>query len=371
MKRITSLLTLAILTLPSVASAAVGTDTPQFGDETAKIAHAVTTCRATPSIKGCDQVLLFATAVDQVNQTAAAGSGNAATIAPSVPATVAGRILPVQSGTALPPPDSPKASPALEFTATTTTKTASIGWTVPIGRQGNVNQALTFTVQTPIDQDADFENVATLDGMTKSTTVEMKYSRFDAVGAPWLIQVNAKYGAEQHTFFSSTDLAKSSTTRYPYQVGASFDLLLRDKALSTPDSIQFNSSIGLSYNFQHAYTDGGKSPDKQVLCPAATAGPVKCISGFIDAPIKTDKNLIAVNYKLISKSFAIAPSITYNASSHEYGIGFPLYLIPNASSFLTGGFRYDWNSDKHESVLGVFVTSPLCLIPGKSKCSGG
>lgn len=372
MSRFAKYLVVAILGLPCSGHAS---EAPQVGgssSEADNIANAIVVCRANPKVQGCDPVLAFAAAVDQVNASVGLpGAKDAAAVAKDTTSTAAGngRILPESSGGTSDSSGGKKSSVA--FSASTDTKNANIVWTIPLQTVGNRNNSLAVSFQTPVNQDQDFENFATLDGLEKATSIGLKYYLLDARQGPFVFSINAKYGAEKHVYYSSIDLAKSTVTKHPFQAGAALEFLIKDSASSTSDRIQYNSSFGISYNYQESFTDGGEVGQTQILCPSVTSGFSKCVSGFIDAPDKDHKDLFTFDYKMVGKSFAIDPAITYDAHSHEYGIQIPIYLLPNSSKFFTGGIRYDWNSEKHESVVGVFVSSPLCIIPGNTKCSGG
>ncbi len=372
------------IVLPAISHATDTTPPAATTTEAYKIEHAIATCKANQKVHGCDTVLLFANAVDMVDRsdapqpTASANATSkideatsATSTSPTSPGVVEGH-QPTQAE--LDAAQGNKKKSTVAFSGSTDTKNAKINWTAPVGARPWTVKSLGLTIQTPIDQGADFTNVATLDGLAKSTTLSLQYSIYNTKHGrdgrgQHVWTVNATYGTEQHTFYNSADLSKSTVTKYPFQLGVSFDHLIADKTQQMPDGttfVPYNSSIGFSYNYQSSFKDG----QSQVLCPASNNAPAKCASGFIDAPTKSEKNLITLNYKAIYNSFAITPSLTYDASSHHYGIELPVYIVPTSSDYPTAGIQYDWNSDKHESVIGIFVSSPLCLAPGKTVCSG-
>ncbi|MGH6644045.1 MAG: hypothetical protein ACREE0_01440 [Phenylobacterium sp.] len=63
------------------------------------------------------------------------------------------------------------------------------------------------------------------------------------------------------------------------------------------------------------------------------------------------------------------PTATYDAQSGEYGFQLPVYVLNSKTKGLTAGVRYDWTSEKHKSVVGIFVTSAFCVLPGYDGCT--
>jgi hypothetical protein len=336
----------------------------------------------------------------------------------------------------------------VDLAATTDTKNASVTLTVDLGaKSDDVTNSLSITAQTPVGQGQDYQNVATLDGLSKSTSIGFQYNLLkirstsqattqstpyyqntchallheiaaadpnakiqkiwyeenacnagnladlvstDAAlgdlkptlaaavetlrqtGIPiidsvWFLSTNGKVGYEQHSFFDGTSLAKSTLDRTPWQVGLAGTYVFHGGV----------SSVTLSYNYQRSYEDGGKDGKMQTLCPTTGTTVLKCVAGYINPPLRQDKDLFALDYRYISPPgtfpipIGIDPGVTYDANSGAYGFQLPIYVIADKSKNLTGGLRYDWTSDKHESVVGIFVTSGFCVLPGYSGCSTG
>jgi len=136
-------------------------------------------------------------------------------------------------------------------------------------------------------------------------------------------------------------------------------------------------SATLSYAYQRVYKDGGDDGQAQVLCKPGGTPFISCINGFIGHPVRGEQHLFTADYRYISPDtllsipVGIDPTFTYDAASGEYGFQLPVYVIPNKAKGLTGGLRYDWTSDKHHSVVGVFVTSAFCVLPGYDGCPTG
>jgi hypothetical protein len=349
-------------------------------------------------------------------------------------------------------PTPPKGGGAnVSLAATSDTKTASIAVSFDLSKgPGDATHSLTVTAATPVGQGQDYQNVATLDGLTKSTNVGFQYNymhvatkthhlalntpyyqasckslldqlaladpaikpkinqdwyqpyachaydvesvvegdhdlpagvadRLDAAAKAldqqdvptltslWMLSANGKVGYEQHSFFDGVSLAKGEADRTPFQLGLAGTYVFGGGAMSAT----------LSYAYQKAYKDGGASGQTRTLCPPTGHPVLKCVTGYINAPTEADKDLFTVDLRYISPPglfpipFGVNPTVSYDAHSGVYGVQFPVYILANKSKSLTGGVRYDWTSDKHESVAGVFVASAFCILPGYSGCPSG
>jgi hypothetical protein len=346
----------------------------------------------------------------------------------------------------------------MSLSATSDTKTASIALDVdlpeaeagPVIKDGTVTSGkntLTITAQTPVGQDADYQNVATLDGLTKATTIGLALNHFEikwrsqasvintedyqrrcieianeflaadpsqkktlkstfephgcnagnllafvtsddnlsasrkaaftdtiealrVSGAPKiesmrLFSVNGKVGYESHDYYDGTTLAKQSDNKKPWQIGVAATQVFGGGRMSAT----------VSYNHQLTYEDGGDDGQKQILCPPSGSPNLVCINGYVGAPTLTKKDLITLDYRYLTAKgplgfpVGINPTATYDAASGVYGFQLPIYLVVDPKKALTGGLRYNWTSDEHKSVVGIFVTSAFCVLPNYSGCN--
>jgi len=137
--------------------------------------------------------------------------------------------------------------------------------------------------------------------------------------------------------------------------------------------VQGDVSGTISLNYQRSYEDGGTAGKMETLCPTTGKTVLKCINGYIGAPLEVQKDLIGVELRYIASDkmpipFGVDPSFTYDAKSSVYGFSVPLYVFVDKSKNLTGGIRFDWTSDKHQSVIGIFASSAFCILPGAAAC---
>ena len=346
----------------------------------------------------------------------------------------------------------------MSLSAASDTKTASIALDVDLpdtqpltpradGTFRGSKNTLTITSETPVGQDSDYQNVATLDGLTKATTIGLALNHFqirwrsqasvinteeyqshcvaianeflaadptqkkslegtfkphgcnagnllafvtsdnslsastkDAFtktiealrtsGAPKiesmrLFSINGKIGYESHDYYDDLTLAKQSDSKKPWQIGVAATQVFGDGGMSST----------LSYNHQLTYDDGGGSGEKQVRCPPSGSPNLVCINGYVGAPSRTKKDLFTLDYRYLTASgpfgfpVGINPTATYDAATDAYGFQLPVYLVVDSKKALAGGVRYDWTSDEHKSIIGIFVTSAFCVLPKYSGCS--
>ena len=69
---------------------------------------------------------------------------------------------------------------------------------------------------------------------------------------------------------------------------------------------------------------------------------------------------LAFEYRTLRRLFAISPKLVYDFKRRVAAASLPIYLLPDSTGRLTGGFRVDWEEHKHP-VAFVFVSSPLGL----------
>jgi hypothetical protein len=230
-----------------------------------------------------------------------------------------------------------------------------------------VNDHLSVTISTPLTQDADFTNTTTLDGLIKATSVSFSYSlvggtfRFKDLNSPadpdqvptWVVSLNGKVGTQHHEYFDPLTLAQHTLDTTPWQVGGSAGYFFgADKATKQPD----NMALNLTFSYQQFYQDGDTG-ESRTLCLTVD----NCVTGFIGAPVRTEKALITGDFRWIG-AFGTHPigldvSVTYDPITDAESVQIPLYLMTDGSGALTGGLRYNWSSESHLSTIGVFAST--------------
>ena len=240
------------------------------------------------------------------------------------------------------------------------------------------NDYLTVTAQSPVLRDSTFVNIASLDGMAKSSSITFKYSGmlgafdFDSANAAllaraqgkdtadalllannydvWLFSLDGKVGSQKHDYIDPATLASVTSYTTSWQAGGSVGYVF-DKG---------RMSFSLSADYQEFYQDGGDG-----MTSTTCLSSDNCATGFIGAPVLTHQALITSDMRWIG-SFGKHPlgaelKVTYDPIGNTEAVELPVYLMTDDKGGLTGGVRYDWTSTNHISTVGVFVSSAFSL----------
>jgi hypothetical protein len=324
----------------------------------------------------------------------------------------------------------PNDAPIIQLSAASDTKNAKLSLTFnlrppPAGEDQATSQFLSIVGATPLVQGQNYSNFATLDALTQSTSLTLKYlyaasksravtdrtspvflaecysllakvkgdvQRACTVGrvqaaltkleqsgnvseatkkeinegiadlskmqkpvleSMWLWGINGTTGYDQHKFFDPATLGSDSLTKLSFDVGASLAYVFENG----------HASVNFSADYQSAYKDNGSG---KIQCKTTTAPITSCVSGFIGSPNRTDRTLLSTDLRFIVSplGFPIGfdPKVTYDAHQRSEAVQFPIYFISDASGGLAGGIRYDWNSEKHISVIGIFASAAFDVV---------
>jgi len=140
------------------------------------------------------------------------------------------------------------------------------------------------------------------------------------------------------------------------------------KKTQTPWSAQIFGAFQWSQNlitagarYQVSYMDATAGG----LCPAPTSYPVKCKSGPIGAPIKTEAPIPYLEFRRRIGGLAIDPSLNYDLKKSVVGASLPIYFVGDTDNKLTGGVSVGWRSDQGGAQFGLFVGSAFSLSPSQ------
>jgi len=159
----------------------------------------------------------------------------------------------------------------------------------------------------------------------------------------------AKVGYNQFDYNDPTTLAQESRSRTPWSVSGFLTYYGRaNKVLASG-----------SYEHQEAYADA----DTKTVCPVVTP-PVTCVSGPLGAPKLSQQDLFSLDLrKMFSASLGAAATFTYDAHSDVWGVETPIYFVRNPSGDgLTGGVKLGWRSDKHDLRASIFIGKAFSLL---------
>ena len=249
-------------------------------------------------------------------------------------------------------------------------QTATISGKFDLGGSADVSKYITVTAQTPISQGSDFTNIATLDGLTASSNVEVRLSLFGGgpadsrhflkdgsktPAASWVVTFDGKVGSQDHQYFDPTTLLQHTSHTTSWQAGGSAGTIFDSG----------HASFNVSFDYQEFYQDGDTGESRtQCLTPD------NCVTGFIGAPLLMHSGLLSGDLRWIgkvgfdkTKQYPLGAEIkvTYDPIRDAEAVQVPVYFATDDKGSLTGGVRYDWQSDSHVSTIGVFVSTAFSL----------
>ncbi|WP_156895809.1 hypothetical protein [Massilia putida] len=162
-----------------------------------------------------------------------------------------------------------------------------------------------------------------------------------------------KYGRQNSTFYDATTLSKNEVHNNPWSASL--------YAGWNPSSVALPQFYVLKVTRKQDYKD----LDQSVRCPAlATSTTIACVTGSIGMPKSQASTLFGLEGRiLIGSSVGISPSVTRDKNVHKTTIDFPVYLLANKDSALSGGFGVSWDSQDKKTTLGLFVGAPFNVWP--------
>ena len=294
---------------------------------------------------------------------------------------------------------------------------SAVSFTLDVPVQTPAWQSLSLTASAPLEQGAGSADVATLDGMAKGFSLELKASgtyralrkspagRADGVdpdarlagacaafyaaarvpastcdlrrlgrsangrasldalddethqGASYAWGLTSKVGDKRFKFYDPASLAPLQSNKTQWSVGAfwAFHPTASDGSLAM-------WLLTARYEHQRAYDDA----DSKNMCPvSAGPGPVTCITGPIGAPSLATKELVSLELRAQPfKTYAFSVLGSYDARGKVWAIDAPIYLVSDGDKSLAGGVRLGWRSDSNAVTVGVFVSQAFDLTSG-------
>jgi hypothetical protein len=255
------------------------------------------------------------------------------------------------------------------------------------------------TASAPLNEDADFSDIATLDSLANGFKFEIGLSGFkkklvarpgDALNAAHQAAILKckrqrpvdiadcaeipKDTAVIRRFVDVDSQPHRGTTKWGANIAIGYNEFdYRDRnslAELSQDKVGYAAEAYIAHLFPSgetsisghvAYELGYEAGKKQILCPFNVGpGPVQCFNDPASPP-KKDKSLL-IKFDLrhyigqaLGTSFAIAPLVTYDTSDDVVGVDVPLYVVSDGDFGLTGGIRAGWRSDTKDVVVGFFV----------------
>ena len=181
-----------------------------------------------------------------------------------------------------------------------------------------------------------------------------EYTALHSPGPSFAFGLEGSIGYHQLKYFDATSLEEKSVQKVP--LGA--------KGFVTWFPNISLTAITGSLEYQHDFED----QDSAIMCPVSTTAPVRCVSGPIGAPGRTNSLLAAFELRkqLELKNFwipsiGIAPQITYDFLGKKGGVDVPIYVVPDAGGNLLGGVRFGYRTDTKDLAVGVFVGTAFSI----------
>lgn len=163
----------------------------------------------------------------------------------------------------------------------------------------------------------------------------------------WRYGATAALGYDSFDYRDPTSLAELNEKKFSYEFSGYASYLFPTGLTSVTGQLKYAS----------AYETG----DKQILCPPnPTNTVIECFNDPTSAPTR-DKSVLASldlrHYvgRIAGAPMAVSPQFTYDISDDIFGIDLPIYLVGDGKGGLTGGLRTGWRSDTKNVTVGIFI----------------
>lgn len=198
------------------------------------------------------------------------------------------------------------------------------------------------------------------DQVVKQYLPNLDYSQLTEDTYAYTLGVEASVGYLKSDFIKSATAKKDSTTNTPWSAKA--------YAGWVPSNDAFLILGGLEY--QKSYADGKSG----TLCPTGSGGSIlTCVSGALDAPKESEKLIGSAEIrrqlplgemfqKFGLKYLGVDLKVAYDTKNRVTSIDLPLSVAMDDKKNLIGGVRFDWQSDNHDFIAGLFMGSAFSLF---------
>jgi hypothetical protein len=275
---------------------------------------------------------------------------------------------------------------------------------------------LSLTASAPLNKNGDDTDIASLDGLVNTSSLELKYSSFrvsgrrnpamtqevitklDAVcsrvyetmkqqtgSSPELgngcdTEEVLKYGslADQHEFESAFwDIG--NTNRWIWGANAklgyqNFEFVddvavVKRKQNETPWAvggfIAYNpDALRAIFTLSVQYQDAFKDATNGTVCPPPNGSgePLICLNGPVNVPIETKKKLVSLEARRDFGFAGVGMTATYDFEAKVFGVELPVYFVKDKDGKFSAGVKGGWRDDTHNFTAGVFVGTAFGLF---------
>ena len=182
-------------------------------------------------------------------------------------------------------------------------------------------------------------------------------------GRVWTFGFTASVGHDEFDYRDPADFTSSSVQRTPYAASASFGLL--------PKRAFHYLGAGLEFKQEYA------AAKARTLCQAPPAtGPQECVTASFARP-ERERTFDAFAVSRWRAELPVAGGLplgielkgAYDFEKEVFGLGGSIYLVGDDKGALRGGLRAGWQSDDDDPdtqddnfTIGVFVGAPFSLF---------
>jgi len=208
---------------------------------------------------------------------------------------------------------------------------------------------------SPCNGDTDLENAMKAAGASRTDIARAlrEFNTVKLVGADQgkslfrlisfhYLSFDGSLGRTERKFFDLPGTEKEDD-RLSYSLGASYGRIFE------------TSRVTLGLTAQRKF----KEADKARKCTVVTGSSLeRCKDLPLGKAAMVNSIPLAFEYRAFGPSFAVSPKLVYDFKRHVAAASLPIYLFPDSTGKLTGGFRIDWEEHKRP-VASVFVSSGL------------
>lgn len=159
--------------------------------------------------------------------------------------------------------------------------------------------------------------------------------------------LSAEYGKDDYEFFSAEDASTTSEQEeesYSVKAGMSW----------------FFSGLSQRAKIELQYTENYSVADLETRCPSTEESFTSCTANAGGEPTKNKDSIISVSYRWNKYGYAFAPQISHDIEDDNTKLTLPFYFFSTGTD-LDSGVRFDWDTDKQDSKLSLFISKTFSL----------
>jgi len=205
-----------------------------------------------------------------------------------------------------------------------------------------VRGASAVMIAGPLNKDADFTELADLDGLVNSARVQASYTT-NATSTGAYAAFTGTFSQPTYAYRDSVALARRSAARTAY-------------ALEAGGGYRWGSvAVQGTVRWEQAY----RARASRSVCTPALFGPPgteSCENMVLGAPYGHDRSVVSASGTWsVGGSGAMRLTISHDLRHGETGVDLPVWLMSNAAGGLAGGLRFGYRTDERQLTVALFV----------------